>query len=620
MTFWQPYANAIKAFEGFSPRASWDYKQSSNGFGTRAKYPGEVVDRPTADARFDDEMGKAANIVNAFAPTAPDGTKAALTSLTYNAGDDWTKSGLGNAVKTGNWDEAKRLFVQYNRAGGKVLPGLADRRNAEVSWLGGQAPPADAPIPTMSSTLEQGPQSMPTQNGTYIPEDAIAQDYRFADKISNQNWSPTWAGVLAAGLGGLGGGMHRSSAQNALQSNQGMMSQALLNAGKATTPEAATSALISSGVPDLAKSGVEQKIKTLNDDPNKVYRVRAAQWQQLGNTPDTPGYKEYVLGGELAKPPTFTTVGEDQFGNKQYGFVDSSTQKVTPLQKGADATTPDAAPKAAELSGDEFLKTMPKPVADQIKAISEGRIAFPSGFALKTPYWQKMVQMLSQYDPNFDAVNYGSRSKTRNDFTAGKSAANIASFNTAIGHLDSLDKTVDDLGNSTSPLYNTAKNAVRGQFDTDYQMSRKKFDAARNAVASELTRAFRGTGGNVHDLQEWEHALNAADSPEALHAATRTAIDLLRSRIEAVGDQYNRGMGTTRDPLQLLSPHAQEVMARLEGLTQQAPTPTAVIPPTEAPPSDASEVDPRTVQPGQTFTYRGHTLKALGNGQFEAVQ
>jgi len=36
-------------------------------------------------------------------------------------------------------------------------------------------------------------------------------------------------------------------------------------------------------------------------------------------------------------------------------------------------------------------------------------MAFPSGFALKSPYWQNMISLVSQYDPNFDAVNFNAR-------------------------------------------------------------------------------------------------------------------------------------------------------------------------------------------------------------------
>lgn len=139
------YVDAIKGFEGFTPRATWDYKQNTNGYGTRARSPGEVIDRPTAETRLTEELTKARNIVDQFAPNAPDGVKAALTSLTYNAGDKWTRSGLGAAVQAGDYQKASQLFQQYNKAGGQVLPGLVDRRRAEASWMngggGGPTPP-----------------------------------------------------------------------------------------------------------------------------------------------------------------------------------------------------------------------------------------------------------------------------------------------------------------------------------------------------------------------------------------------------------------------------------------------------------------------------------------------
>lgn len=249
----------------------------------------------------------------------------------------------------------------------------------------------------------------------------------------------------------------------------------------------------------------------------------------------------------------------------------------TPAPAGEDVSLPSGAKPAMSENPNvhpDFLATLNPQIASQVKALSEGRMQFPSGFALKSPYWQSMLQMVSMYDPSFDAVNYNARSKARNDFTSGKSAQNITSFNTAIGHLDTLDKSVDALGNTNFPSWNKLANAVSGQYDPKFQSSMKQFQAAKNAVVDELTRAFRGSGGNVHDIVEWENTINSADSPAALHSATKAAIELLRSRIESVGDQYNRGMGTTKDPLTLLSPKARQVVQRIDG-GKQSETPTA---------------------------------------------
>lgn len=228
-----------------------------------------------------------------------------------------------------------------------------------------------------------------------------------------------------------------------------------------------------------------------------------------------------------------------------------------------------AAPTAGEAPANvrpEVLQSLDPTLASTVKALDEGRMQFPSGFALKSPYWQNILRLVSNYDPSFDAVNYNARARTRQDFTAGKSAQNITSFNTAIGHLGTLNDSIDALGNTNFSWLNSPLQAVKGAAgDTEFQAAQKRFMAAKQAVTDELTRAFRGSGGNVHDIVGWEQTLNQADSPAALHAAVKSAVDLLHSRIESVGDQYNRGMGTTRDPLTLLSPHAQATVNRLEG-------------------------------------------------------
>jgi lysozyme len=134
------YLDAIKKFEGFTEKARWDYAQQSNGYGTRALYPGEMIDKQEAERRFAAEIATARAIVDRHAPNADEGTKAALTSLTYNAGDKWTRSGLGEAVRNGDLEAVRSLFQEYNRAGGKELEGLVTRRAAEAQWIGNGLP------------------------------------------------------------------------------------------------------------------------------------------------------------------------------------------------------------------------------------------------------------------------------------------------------------------------------------------------------------------------------------------------------------------------------------------------------------------------------------------------
>jgi hypothetical protein len=217
-----------------------------------------------------------------------------------------------------------------------------------------------------------------------------------------------------------------------------------------------------------------------------------------------------------------------------------------------------------DLRGEEYLKALPASRAAQIKGYAEGRIAFPGSFSLRSPYWQKMVADITQYDPDFDAVNYNARASTRRDFTSGKSSQNLTSVNTAIGHMGNLNRAVEKLNNSNFPYWNMASNWLNyAGGNTRFQEAQKEFNVAKQAVATELTRAFRGTGGNVSDIKDWEKSLSDIDSPSSLHAAIGQGVDLLASRVDAIGEQYRRGMGPTADVTELLTPSAKKTLSAL---------------------------------------------------------
>jgi lysozyme len=130
------YLDRIKKLEGYYAKPYWDHKQWSVGYGSRASGPNDTVDEAEAERRLGSEMQCAASLVDQFAPGIDPGTRAALVSLTYNAGPKWMQSGLGQAIKSGDLDKARASFLQYNKASGQVLPGLVNRRAQEVGWFG----------------------------------------------------------------------------------------------------------------------------------------------------------------------------------------------------------------------------------------------------------------------------------------------------------------------------------------------------------------------------------------------------------------------------------------------------------------------------------------------------
>ena len=123
----------VKHFEGYNPKAYDDFKQMSIGYGTRARKGETSISQEEAENRLTSELGKARGEVEGlnkmhgydFSPNQLD----ALTSFAYNVGslDQLTEGGKRDK------DTISRKILEYNKAGGKVLQGLVNRRKAEYN-------------------------------------------------------------------------------------------------------------------------------------------------------------------------------------------------------------------------------------------------------------------------------------------------------------------------------------------------------------------------------------------------------------------------------------------------------------------------------------------------------
>jgi GH24 family phage-related lysozyme (muramidase) len=139
------FVSAIRQTEGYDARPRWDVKQWTVGYGTRASGPDERVTPEQAETRFNAEIIKAARIVDSVNPNLDAGTRAALTSLSFNTGDSWTRSGLGDRIRAGDLGAAREAFLNYNKVNGETDPGVAARRAREASWFGrGDISPAES--------------------------------------------------------------------------------------------------------------------------------------------------------------------------------------------------------------------------------------------------------------------------------------------------------------------------------------------------------------------------------------------------------------------------------------------------------------------------------------------
>lgn len=250
------------------------------------------------------------------------------------------------------------------------------------------------------------------------------------------------------------------------------------------------------------------------------------------------------------------------------------------------------------VTGDDFLKTLPPSRARYIQAIANGDAAMPTGRNAASPQGQLLMDQVLQYDPTASAINLPARQATRKDFTSGKAAQNVTALNTAIGHLGSLDTSIAELRNTNFPAINKIGQAIGGQVDTTTQKALADFRAKRKAVADEVTRVFRGTGGAESDVQATLKNFDEANGPEALHSAVKATADLLSSRLEGLRSQYKQGMALTSDDFEIPNFHAKQALDKLAGNRPDA---------TAAQPAATASAPPPAPKPGQVV--QGYRFK-----------
>lgn len=243
--------------------------------------------------------------------------------------------------------------------------------------------------------------------------------------------------------------------------------------------------------------------------------------------------------------------------------------RLEPIPGGpADDSPPPAVPAPGDPSkhGEEYLRTISPSDVPMVRALSDGRIPFPTNRALADPHIQQVIAATGQFDPTFDAANYASRRNARVSYTSGPLFQNGISISTAIRHLGAALDASDQLGNWGGPpavahVINDVRNSWEGG---DHPHDLAVFNSAKLAASAELTRAFRQAGGAEADVQGWQAQLDAAQTPGELHGAILSAARLLEGRLSEQMAGYNRAMGRSDHPITLLSQEAQALLQRID--------------------------------------------------------
>lgn len=327
---------------------------------------------------------------------------------------------------------------------------------------------------------------------------------------------------------------------------------------------------------DQTKFQADQAYKNKSFNADEAYRGASLDIE-----------RQKLAQGQQPKPEGYQVIGEDQFGKKQYGYPPAPGAMPQTSAQPIPQPMGQGQPNVMDLHGDEFIGQLDPKIGSQVRAIIEGRAAYPTGMLLKTPYGQQLAAYVTQADPTFESANATARAKVQADFATGTISKTNNALNTAIKHMKQMSDSVDDLKNYGQKngygVLNRTINATKNAVLTESGDPRvTNFKSISGKVAEELTRAYRGAGGAEADISRELEILQSSNSPEQLHSAIAKMAELLRSKIEANEAQYQSVMGPLVKHRPMISKEAQEALDVISGRAGNADS---------AAPADG-EVDP----------------------------
>jgi hypothetical protein len=386
--------------------------------------------------------------------------------------------------------------------------------------------------------------------------------------------------------------------QQLLQKNQSSAAAAQLLAQKLNIPLDQAMGLVSTGAANgILSNQFAQKSPQLVDVAVEGGGTQK-QWVMPGQSAGT------AVGApkESDDKTKWGVIGEDNMGNKIYGFPPA---KGTPAT-GALPGQPGAAPQTGDVSqlhGDEFVQTLDPQIQSQVKAIVEGRAPYPTGMLLKTPYGQRLAQYVTQADPTFETGNATARVQARKEFLTGgpnSPAGVITAGNTALQHLGDLSDAAEKLGNANTSIpgnniFNAAKNSLMSGQNA---IPLAQFNNTVAKYVDEATKFYRGAGGTEADIQRDIKNLSPNMSPAELRAAIAQSAELMRGKVNALQDRWHKAMGPSVPDISIVQPESQNALDRIgqraaaTGQPSPQAAPSAQPPQASTPPVPGAKLAP----------------------------
>jgi GH24 family phage-related lysozyme (muramidase) len=552
--------NWLKGKEGYSERPYGDFKQTSIGYGTRARDGETSITPEAATARMREETGKVNQWIDKNIPNMPAGPRRdALISFGYNLGTGKLDTILPT-IRSGDWDAVGDRMEQYNRAGGAVNPGLVTRRAEEAAMVrtGTNDAPVAAPDAGVQHNRAQGP------------------------------------AAPAGGIEGIGTGIRdlfsKGTDQNAPQhpytSPQDQQRGGLISRLVNSLVPGANFNFNPLNLTDRERTGLMMMTAGMSQPGGNLgtgIGAMANYNTQAGQVDRAAQLDAMKLRMEAAKLSQPIQIGEyqDAFGqtHKQYGVYNAQTGQYTAVQPGAampgapGAGQPPAGAVDLKIGGnthgEEYLSSLDQTnpmvasATAQARDVLAGRESLPNISKANAAMGAAVQRIVRQADPTYNANRYNYQ-KAWSDPNSKIGTTRIAN-NTAIQHMGELSELVQRMPDAhmsgASHAANVVTNWWRSQTNDPVLADWK---ANAEILAGEVAKVNVGGQSAVSDRREIMESLNPANGRAALNATLEKYTKLLDGKTVSLERDYVKNMGPHAERPNAVDPENQQILDRLK--------------------------------------------------------
>lgn len=174
-----------------------------------------------------------------------------------------------------------------------------------------------------------------------------------------------------------------------------------------------------------------------------------------------------------------------------------------------------------------------------------------------------LLGLVHQKYPDWDQTTYNAKNKLMTGFTSGQQSKEINAINTAMGHVKALDDAVDALHNGNVTLLNRIGTAYN--INVGGKTPEAAFKLIVNRVGPEIASAYIPGGGGEHERIANQEDFNVNLPPQTLHNNAAVTVELLRSKIGALENQYKNTVQRDDFAQRFITPQAQASLQKFAG-------------------------------------------------------